>query len=163
MQRKFLEKWLRETYAMEKASVEFLQGQLKYFTEYPEAQVKIQEHINVSEAHGKNIGFCLYMLGLKPMAFKDEVHHFIGHLTNLTHTLEKDRPLKILMAVCAFETMEIAAYRALISVAYVLGEKDIHGICERILQEESEMAFWCEAYGASVARYILEHQHMATV
>jgi ferritin-like metal-binding protein YciE len=55
----------------------------------------------------------------------------------------------------AFEHMEIAAYRNLVTAARMLGDTKTAQVCEEILKEEIAMADWLEQHMEAVASQFL--------
>lgn len=144
MHRKYLEKWLRDAYAMEKAAVEMLEKQVKSLEDYPQVRVKIQQHLDESKWQAEEINRCLEKLGTKPSGFKETLGKIMANMAVMTNATADDHLLKDFIANSAFEHIEIASYRSLIAAAEECGEPQIRLTCEEILVQEEAMAKWCE-------------------
>jgi len=140
----YLEKWLRDAYAMEKSSVEILERQTKHLKDYPAAREKIQEHLEQSRWQCDELRRCLETLGAKPSAVKDTVSKVMGNLAAMTNASAEDETLKNFISDASFEHMEIACYKSLIIAAEEYGYPQIKASCQRILKQEEAMAQWCE-------------------
>ena len=58
----------------------------------------------------------------------------------------------------AFEHMEIASYRALVTAARQAGEEDIAAVCEDILRQEQAMADWLYEHQPLVIEAFLQRE-----
>jgi ferritin-like metal-binding protein YciE len=144
MHRRFLEKWLRDAYAMEKAAIEILEKQVKALNDYPEAQDRVQEHLQETQWQIEQVSKCLGDLNIKPAPAKDVLAKISANVAALTNATAEDRVLKDFISNAAFENMEIASYASLMAAAEECEEPQIRSVCEQILEQEERMAQWCE-------------------
>jgi ferritin-like metal-binding protein YciE len=142
--RNYLEKWLRDAYAMEKSAMEILEKQVRHLKDYPAARDKVGEHLEQTRWQCEEIGRCLDIIGSKPSGVKDTVGKVMGNLAAMTNATAEDETLKNFISNASFEHMEIASYRSLIVAAEEYGYPQIKAICQRILKQEEAMAEWCE-------------------
>jgi ferritin-like metal-binding protein YciE len=144
MERRFLEKWLRDAYAMEKSAIEILEKQVRRLSDFPMVQSKISEHLEQTRWQAQQIETCLTNFGIKPSLLKDDVARFSGMIGMVKNAVE-DEIIKDLIADAAFENMEVSFYRSLITAAQECNEHEIRMTCEEILEQELIMAQWCDA------------------
>ncbi len=162
MHRKYLEQWLRDAYAMEKAAIEILEKQVKSHKEFPECQTKLQEHLEQTKWQAEQVAQCLRKLGTKSSALKEAVGKFMGNMAVMTNAPAEDHVIKDLIADASFEHMEIASYRSLIAAADDCGEQEIKATCQQILHQEEAAAQWIEEHIPQITQQFLS-RHPAEV
>ena len=148
----FLDKWLRDAYAMELCAIEILEKQIKLLKDYPSALTQLKEHLVETRWQAREIARCLGLIDSKPSGVKDAVAKFTGNLFAIVNTTARDEALKFFIANVAFENMEAACYRSLAVAAEEYGYPEIKKSCLKILRQEEGMAAWCK-----------EHLELATV
>jgi ferritin-like metal-binding protein YciE len=144
MNRKYLEKWLKDAYAMERSGASEMEKQLRDFDEYPEIRERIERHLEETKEHAAEIAQCLSILGYKVPAIRDAVIKALAGIAVVTNPMGEDRVLKNLLMNAALERLEIAAYSSLIVAAEECGESVIFSACNRILKQEQETERWYE-------------------
>jgi ferritin-like metal-binding protein YciE len=140
----YLEKWLKDAYAMEKSAIEVLEKQAKHLKDYPAARDKIQQHLEETRWQAEEVHRCLDSLGAKPSPVKDTVGKVMGTMAAMTNASAEDETLKNFISSASFENMEIASYRSLCIAAEEYGYPQIKASCQKILKQEEAMAEWCE-------------------
>lgn len=147
---------LRDAHAMEAQAETMLKGQAKRLEHYPQLRARIERHIEETQAQRQLVGRCLELLDESPSAIKDSGGKAMAFGQSLSGMVADDEVLKGLIASYAFEHMEIASYRMLISMAQSCGEQEIQRICEQILPEEEAMAAWLEQHMDDVTRTFMQ-------
>ncbi|WP_269508969.1 DUF892 family protein [Burkholderia sp. IMCC1007] len=137
-----LEDWLRDAYAMEREAATLLDAQIARVGHYPLLQDRLRMHREDTRAQQALVEACLQRLGTVPSALKDFAAHVAAYGQAASAMLASDEVVKAAMATYAFEQVEIAAYTALVAAAGAAGEDEIRACCERILQQERDMAAW---------------------
>ena len=137
-----LRTWLKDAYAMEKGIVEVLEKQIPQFDDMPDAQAKIRQHIDVTKSHADRVRGCVEQLGDNVSHVKSGMANFLGTVQGLSTMMADDKVVKNAMADYAVEHFEIASYMAIVAACREMGHDDIAGICEKIIDEEMEMANW---------------------
>jgi ferritin-like metal-binding protein YciE len=148
----YLEKWLRDAYAMEKSAIEMLEKQIKHLKDYPSALNRLNEHLEETRWQADEVAGCLAIIDSKPSGVKDAVAKFTGNLSVMMNASAQDDVLKCFISNAAFENMEAACYRSLAIAAEEYGYPQIKNSCLKILRQEDDMAAWCQ-----------EHIELATV
>ncbi|MDQ3287227.1 MAG: ferritin-like domain-containing protein [Pseudomonadota bacterium] len=137
---------LRDAHAMESQAETMLAGQAKRLENYPALRARIERHVEETQNQRRLVGECLERLGESSSSIKDTGGKFMAMGQSLAGMVADDEVLKGVIASYAFEHMEIASYRMLISMAKTVGEPEIQRICEGILKEEEGMAAWLEQH-----------------
>lgn len=137
-----LEDWLRDAYAMEHHAQALLDAQARRVGHYPLLQDRLLRHRDDTLGQQALVEACLQRLGTTPSAIKDLGARIGAYGQVATAMLSGDEVVKATMAAYAFAQVEIAAYTALIAAARAAGEAEIHACCERLLQQERDMAAW---------------------
>ncbi len=154
-----LRTWLKDAYAMEQGIVEVLEKQIPQFDDMPDAQEKIRQHIEITKTHADRVRGCVEQLGDNVSHVKAGLANFLGTAQGMSTIMADDKIVKNAMADYAVEYFEMASYMAIVTACRELGQEDIAGICETIIDEEMEMADWLRMQLPMVVR-----QHMmATV
>ncbi|KVH35360.1 hypothetical protein WT01_22650 [Burkholderia cepacia] len=137
-----LEDWLRDAYAMERQAEMRLAAQLKRLDDYPQLQDRLRLHLDDTLGQQALVEACLMRLGTTPSAIKDMAARIAAYGQIASGMLAVDEVVKGAQAGYAFGQVEIAAYTALVAAAQAAGEAEIRACCERILQQERDLAEW---------------------
>jgi ferritin-like metal-binding protein YciE len=130
---------LKNTHALEQQALQIMERQVERLDQYPEMEQALRRHIQ--ETHGQRDRLEEALLGFneKPSALKEGVLGFVGNMASLTHAGFGDEILKDTYANHAFENFEVAAYKSLLTIAEIAGERSTAGF-EQSLREEQAMA-----------------------
>ncbi len=150
-----LRTWLKDAYAMEQGIVEILERQIGQFEEMPDAQMKIQQHLDLTKSQAERVRGCVERLGDDVSQVKAGLANFLGAVQGMSTAMADDKMVKNAMAAYAIEHFEIASYMAIVAAASEMGHEDIATICDGIIQEEMEMADWLRMQLPTVV-----HEHM---
>lgn len=154
--------WLRDAHAMEEQAETMLTTMEGRIEHYPELRARITQHIQETRHQAERLKQCIKQVGGDTSALKDMTGKFMATMQGFSGAMATDEVVKGGMFSYAFEHMEIAAYRNLITAATMLGETAIAQICEQILQEEIAMAAWLEEHMASVTTQFLQRSEVAS-
>jgi ferritin-like metal-binding protein YciE len=136
--------WLNDAHGMENALIQILEHQTKDAREYPQVQVKLEEHLEQTRRHAQLVKDCVESLGGKTSAVKTGMAALFGQMQALSTGAAKDEMVKNALADYAAENFEVASYTALVEAARALGEQQTAGVCQQILQEDAAMAQWLQ-------------------
>ena len=140
--REHLEDWLRDAYAMERQAETLLHAQLKRVDRYPHLQDRLRLHLDDTLDQQTLVKACLKRLGTAPSALKDAAAQIAGYGQVASNMMSVDEVMKGALAGYAFVQVEIAASTALVAAAQAAGEAEIVACCDRLLQQERDMAAW---------------------
>ncbi|MBT2792947.1 ferritin-like domain-containing protein [Paraburkholderia strydomiana] len=147
---------LRDAYAMEKHSETMLGAQACRLGDDAHLRIHIQHHLHETLGQQAMLASCLARLGSGPSLIKGMAGEITAFSQVVIGMTMRDEVVKGAMSTYAFEHAEIAAYTALVSVARAAGDLETTRICERILQQEVEMAGWLSRHiPATVTRYLM--------
>ena len=118
---------------MELQGIEILEKQAKRLEKYPQMQMKIEEHLDVSRRQAEDLNECLEQLDSDISTLKEAGGKLSGSLAAVGSAAARDEVVKDGIANYAFEHFEIASYHALLTAAETLGEEEIRTTCEDIL------------------------------
>lgn len=138
--------WLRDAYAMELQSQEFLEKQLNRVENYPTLSLRLREHLEETKDQAQQIENCIKMLDADTSMVKNALGKISGNLTGMAAVFSSDEILKSSIASAAFEEYEIASYKILIAAAEHANEAKISNICRAILLQEEAMAAWLNTH-----------------
>jgi ferritin-like metal-binding protein YciE len=153
--------WLNDAHGMENALIQILEHQIKDAKDYPQVQAKLEQHLEQTRRHAQMVKDCVEMLGGKTSAVKTGMGALFGQMQALSTGAAKDEMMKNALADYAAESFEVASYTALVEAARALGEQQIAGVCQQILQEDAEMAHWLHQNLPSLVQQTL-HQMTST-
>ncbi len=148
--------WLRDAHAMEEQAETMLTTMESRIENYPELRARITQHIQETRHQAERLRHCIQQMGGDTSALKDVAGKFMATMQGFSGAMATDEVVKGGMFSYAFEHMEIAAYRNLITAANLLGEAGIAQVCEQILAEEIAMAAWLEDNMGAVATQFLQ-------
>jgi ferritin-like metal-binding protein YciE len=134
--------WLNDAYALEKALIPVLNNHARDARRRPEVRRRDLEHLEETRRHAKKVRQCIEHLGATPSKTKEAIGRFSGMLSSVTTEPFDDEVVRNFVADYAAENLEIASYRAIITAAYEAGHPKIAKVCQKILEDEEEMAAW---------------------
>ena len=140
--RENLTSWLRDAYAMEGQAIELLEAQIKRLESYPEALPRLRSHLNETGEQQTQVEQCLHRLGTDPSTLKESAMKFAANVQGMMHAMAGDEVLKHALGSHAFEQFEAGCYESLMVAAETAGEPDIARTCQRIMEQELDMAAW---------------------
>jgi ferritin-like metal-binding protein YciE len=140
--RENLSNWLRDAYAMEGQAIELLEAQINRLEGYPEALPRLRSHLNETKAQQTQVEECLHRLGTDPSMLKDSAMKLAANVQGMLHAMAGDEVLKHALSSHAFEQFEAGCYESLMVAAETAGEPEIARTCQRIMEQELDMAAW---------------------
>lgn len=135
---------LKNAHALESQAVQILSRQVERLQHYPEMEARLRQHIDESKAQATRLEEILHRHGTDSSAVKDAVTGLMGNLAALGHMPMQDEILKNTFANYAFEHMEIAAYKSLITMAEAAGDTASVPALTQSLSEEIATAQFIE-------------------
>jgi ferritin-like metal-binding protein YciE len=140
--RENLTNWLRDAYAMEGQAIELLETQIKRLENYPEALPRLRRHLDETREQRSQVEQCLHRLGTDTSTVKDTAMKIGATMQGMMHSMAGDEVLKHALGSNAFEHFEAGCYESLMVAAETAGEPDIARTCQRIMEQELDMAAW---------------------
>ncbi len=134
--------WLRDAHAMEEQALGMMRAMAGRLEDYPALLDRMDEHIVETERQARELRHLLQVADEAPSLLQDTLGRVTGTGQAMAGLLATDEVVKGATTAYAFEQMEIAAYRVLISAATLLGDRRAIAIFERNLAEEISMAEW---------------------
>ena len=150
-----LMEWLRDAHAAEEQAETMLRGMAGRIENYPDLRARIEQHIGETQRQAKLVRGCIERRGGGTSTIKDSAGKMLGFGQAMSGMFVGDEVLKGSIASYAFEAMEIASYRVLVSTARQVGDEETARICEQILQEEEAMADWLKQNIQTLAQQYL--------
>jgi ferritin-like metal-binding protein YciE len=147
--------WLRDAHAMERASIDNLERQIRHLDHYPDVRAKFQEQLELTRRQEERLDQQLQALGTDSSTIKDAVTRFAGQAQALLAGAAPDEVVKQATTTLAYEEWEIANFRALATAAEHEGEDSIATMLEEMADEKVDMADWLsEAIPDITRRYL---------
>jgi ferritin-like metal-binding protein YciE len=150
--------WLRDAHAAEEQAETMLKGTASRIENYPDLKARIEQHIGETQRQAELIRGCIERRGGSTSAIKDTGAKMLALGQALSGVFVGDEVMKASIASYAFEAMEIASYRILISTAQEVGDTETARVCEQILKEEEAMADWLEQNIPSLTKSYLARE-----
>jgi len=136
--------WLQDAHATEEQAEAMLKATVSRIGNYPALKARTEQHLEETRRHAALIRGCIERRGGTTSALKDAGARMAGLGQALSGLFVGDEVMKASIASYAFEAMEIASYRVLISTAREVGDQETARVCAQILKEEEAMADWLE-------------------
>jgi ferritin-like metal-binding protein YciE len=150
-----LMEWLRDAHAAEQQAETMLSGMAQRLKNYPELKARIEQHIGETQRQAELVRGCIERRGGSTSMVKDTGAKMLGLGQALSGLFVGDEVMKGAIASAAFEAMEIASYKILITTAQQVGDTETARVCEQILHEEEAMAKWLvDNLPSLTARYL---------
>jgi len=146
---------LKNAHAMESQALSIMRPQADRIKSYPDVEQRLRQHISETEEQVDRLEALLDDVGADKSVLKDFALSAAGGMAAMGHAAAGDEILKNAFADFAFEHYEIAAYRALITIAEEVGEQAAVSVLQQNLAEEEAMASWLEENLASVTEQFL--------
>ncbi|NGM20713.1 ferritin-like domain-containing protein [Roseomonas stagni] len=135
---------LTNAHALEAQAIQLINRQVERIENYPEMRERLRLHGEESKRQQERLAQILDGLGTSPSGLKDLGTSLMGNMAAIGHALAPDEVIKNSFANFAFEHMEIASYRSLLTMAQAAGDTGAPRLLEQSLQEEIAMARWIE-------------------
>jgi ferritin-like metal-binding protein YciE len=136
--------WLNDAYGMEKAIVQILENQVKDAENYPQAQARLQQHLDATKQHAEAVKGCIERLGGSTSSIKSGLSSLFGQVQAMSTGAAEDEMIKNAISDFGVEHFEMASYMSLIAAAQEIGDTQTVTTCQSILQDEQEMAAWLQ-------------------
>ena len=140
--RENLTNWLRDAYAMEGQAIQLLETQIERLESYPEALPRLRRHLDETREQQSQVEQCLHRLGTDTSTVKDTAMKIGATMQGMMHSMAGDEVLKHALGSNAFEHFEAGCYESLMIAAETAGEPEIARTCQRIMEQELDMAAW---------------------
>jgi len=139
-----LMEWLRDAHAAEEQAETMLSGFANRLEHYPELKERVQAHVKETQRQAKRVKECIERRDGSTSVLKTAGAKIMGLGQALSGIFVGDEVVKGALAISAFEAMEIASYKILVSAAQKVGDAETATVCGQILREEEAMADWME-------------------
>lgn len=147
--------WLKDAHAMERASIDNLERQVKHLDAYPDVRAKFQEQIDLTRRQEQRIEQQLKAMGTDTSSVKDAFTRIAGQAQALMAGAAPDEVVKQATTTLAYEEWEIANFRALATAAERENEPSLATLFEEMADEKADMADWLsEAIPDITRRYL---------
>lgn len=150
--------WLRDAHAMEEQALTMLQGMADRFENYPQLRARIRSHIQETEGQLAALARLLDRKGVDSSG--DAMRPVSALAPPIAECFTDDEVVKGTLAIYAFENMEIASYRILITAAEQLGDAEAVDVFNRSLEQEEAMADWLASHSAQITRSFLSRAEL---
>lgn len=152
--------WLRDAHAMEEQALTMMEGMASRLENYPQLRARIRDHIEETEGQLAALAKLLDRKGAEPSLVKDAMGRVTAFAQSVSGVLTSDEVVKGTLASYAFENMEIASYRILITAAEQLGDAEAVEVFQRCLEQEEAMADWLASHSAEITRSFLSRAEL---
>ena len=154
--------WLNDAYSMEQSITQVLQNHAKDAKDMPDAQAKIEQHLEATKRHAELVKGMLEQFGETPSTAKNAVSTVMGKVQGMSTGLAKDELIKNALADYSTEHMEIASYTSLAAAGRLIGNDHIVQTCDAIIQDERAMAAWLEQQIPILTDMLLQQEAMGS-
>jgi ferritin-like metal-binding protein YciE len=152
--------WLRDAHAMEEQALTMMQGMAARLENYPRLRARIESHITETREQAQALSGLLERKGSDTSLMKDTVGKMAAFAQSLSGMFTSDEVVKGTLASFAFENMEIASYRILITAAEQLGDGEAVDVFTRSLKQEEAMADWLASHSPEITRSFLSRAEL---
>ncbi|MFD1913026.1 ferritin-like domain-containing protein [Halodurantibacterium flavum] len=134
--------WLRDAHAAEEQALTMLKGQAGRIENYPALRQRIEQHIEETKGQAEAISSLLERYDTSASGLKDFTSKVTASFQDMSGVFASDEVVKGALFSYAFEHMEIASYRILVTTAEQLGDTHAAEVLKGILKQEEAMAQW---------------------
>lgn len=136
--------WLKDAYAMETALIETLERRVDDAEGHSTLQHRAKQHLDETRGHAEVIMKRIEELGGETSSLRSGLSKMSGMLQGMGTSAAGDPLVKNNLIDYSMEQFEIASYKALIVAAQEVGDQETAQICQKILEDEEEMAKFLE-------------------
>ena len=147
---------LRNTHALEKQQIQVLNAHLELFVEHDDLHARVTENVVETREQARRLEAALEACGDSASMFKDAMMSVMGLGQSTVQGYGDDAVLKAVMADLMQEHLEIATYRALITLADMAGKPEVKPRLEETLREEKAMSDWLDENLEAITRRVVE-------
>ena len=151
-----LMEWLRDVHAVEEQAETMLSGFADRLEHYPELKERVEAHVKETQRQAEKVRQCIKRRDGSTSMIKVASAKAVGLGQALSGIFVGDEVVKGALAISAFEAMEIASYRILVSAAQKVGDSETATVCGQILREEEAMADWLDKHIAGITGKYLQ-------
>lgn len=154
--RKIMMDWLKDAHAMERASIDNLERQVKHLENYPDVRAKYQQQLELTRRQEQRLEQQLHTMGSDTSTLKDTVLRIAGQAQAMMAGTAPDEIVKQAVTTLAYEEWEIANFRALATAAEHEGESSLATMFEEMADEKADMADWLSDAIPDITRRYLD-------
>jgi ferritin-like metal-binding protein YciE len=136
--------WLKDAYGMEVSLIEVLERRVDDAEGHPQMQAMDRQHLEETRRHAEMVKARIEALGEETSSIKSGMSKLTGMFQGMATKPANDALVKNALADFAAEQFEIASYKALMIGAQELGDQETAEMCDRIIQDEENMAKFLE-------------------
>lgn len=152
--------WLRDAHAMEEQALTMMQGMASRLENYPQLRARIESHIAETREQAEALSRLLQRKGSGSSPLNDSMGKMTAIAQSLSGIFTGDEVVKAILASFAFENMEIASYRILITAAEQMGDAEAVAVFTRCLKQEEAMAEWLADNSPGITRSFLSRAEL---
>lgn len=153
--------WLKDAHAMERASIDNLERQVKNLDDYPDVRAKFQEQLDLTRRQEQRLDQQLKALGTDASTIKDTITRIAGQAQAMMAGLAPDEVVKQAVTTLAYEEWEIANFRALATAADHENEPSLATMFEEMADEKADIADWLSEAIPDITRRYLDQRASA--
>jgi len=148
--------WLKDIHAVESALETCIEKQVNHAQHDALLRERLEQHRDETRNHAALVERALDRYGEEPSTIKDAGGRAETMVGEWIHGAAGDTLIKDVLLGVAAEHYEIACYRALKSAAAALGDEETAVMCDRIIDDEIDMAKFLESQLGRVTEMELE-------
>ncbi|MGQ4275097.1 ferritin-like domain-containing protein [Terrihabitans sp. B22-R8] len=147
---------LRNARALEHEALALLTRQIERADNYPDLKARLVDHLEETKGQIQRLDAIFSALDESTSTLKETAMWFMGNMAALSHVPASDEVLKNSFASNAFENLEIASYKSLITLADAAGFRAHFNPLTTTLWEEKAMAEWLDDNVQAITQRFLE-------
>lgn len=148
--------WLKDAHAMERASIDNLERQVKHLEHYPDVRAKYQQQLDLTRRQEQRLEQQLKAMGSDSSMLKDTITRIAGQAEAMIAGTAPDEVVKQAVTTLAYEEWEIANFRALATAAEHEGESSLATMFEEMADEKADIADWLSDAIPDITRRYLD-------
>lgn len=148
--------WLKDAHAMERASIDNLERQVKHLEHYPDVRAKYEQQLELTRRQEQRLEQQLQSMGSDTSTFKDTITRIAGQAEAMIAGTAPDEVVKQAVTTLAYEEWEIANFRALATAAEHEGESSLATMFEEMADQKADIADWLSDAIPDITRRYLD-------
>lgn len=161
--RKHLVAWLEDAYAMEKALIPILKLHAGDLKDHPQLQSRLEQHALLTAQHAEMIKELINQHGGNTNPHPGTLVNTMNALSKIPVAPHENVLIKDHIIGYVALSLQIAAYKVLVTASRRTNEQKMLGVCEQILHNDQEMANWIDQHLSIAVVKVMEEEEQAAL
>jgi ferritin-like metal-binding protein YciE len=143
---KHLVAWLEDAYGMEMALIPLLKSHASDLKDHPQIQSRLEQHALLTAQHAEMVKELINQHGGNTNPHPGTLINTMEALSKVPTAPHENVLIKDHIIGYVALSLQIAAYKVLVTASKKINEQKMLGVCNQILKDNQEMANWIDQH-----------------